>query len=256
MSNVARRVVARCLKSDFKQRVGRNPSYSLRAFARDLGISAGAASEILSGVRPLSRRFIRTVLPRLPLSAKTKESVEVLLKLETGGAPLAYEAIEASDEINEIRYQILASGLHFAILSLTETADFRSDPAWIARRLGVDLKRTEEALGRLEALGYLTRLKDQYVVGSPRYKSSDGVPLSALRLAHKETLELAARAVDDCPIEKRQVSSITMAIDPDKLSLAKEMIAEFFDQLSILLESGEKREVYCFSQQLFPLSKE
>jgi UV DNA damage repair endonuclease len=46
-----------------------------------------------------------------------------------------------------------------------------------------------------------------------------------------------------------------MAIDPKKLSVAKELIRKFQDDLSDLLESGNQTEVYRLSTHLFPLSK-
>ena len=46
-----------------------------------------------------------------------------------------------------------------------------------------------------------------------------------------------------------------MAIDPENLGEAKNMIKSFRKRLSKKLESGNKKEVYKLAIQLFPLSR-
>ena len=51
-------------------RQGRNARYSLRAFARDLGVSHSTLSGVLSGRRPASARFVRRVAKSLGLDTQ------------------------------------------------------------------------------------------------------------------------------------------------------------------------------------------
>ncbi|MGE0617107.1 MAG: hypothetical protein AB7P04_15865 [Bacteriovoracia bacterium] len=53
------------LKAALAQRIQKNPAYSLRAFARDLGISPGHLCEVLSGKHRLSRRMESLVVNKL-----------------------------------------------------------------------------------------------------------------------------------------------------------------------------------------------
>jgi len=46
---------------------------------------------------------------------------------------------------------------------------------------------------------------------------------------------------------------MTMAVDPKKLPLAKQRIQEFNRELSSLLETGDRTQVYQFQSCLFPL---
>jgi len=48
----------------------RNARYSLRAFARDLGVSHSTLSGVVSGRRPASARFVRRVATRLGLDER------------------------------------------------------------------------------------------------------------------------------------------------------------------------------------------
>ena len=56
-------------------------------------------------------------------------------------------------------------------------------------------------------------------------------------------------------MELRDFTSMTMAIDPEKLTEAKKKIREFRRGLSEFLEAGKKEEVYRLNIQLVPVTK-
>src|SRR5205823_2962609 len=94
-----------------------------------------------------------------------------------------------------------------------------------------------------------------------RLRATDGwttthdVPSGALRRYHAQLLELAARALEDVPVELRDVTAMTMAIHPAKLPLAKEEIKRFRRRLARLLEDESATEVYHLTIQLVPVSR-
>jgi hypothetical protein len=51
------------------------------------------------------------------------------------------------------------------------------------------------------------------------------------------------------------MTSVTMAIDPRKIGMAKEFIRKFQDEFCVLVEQGDQTEVYKLSMQFFPLTK-
>ena len=53
----------------------RNPSYSMRAFARRLGIGSSALSEILSGKRAMSYKMAARLLEKLDLEESEKGEI-------------------------------------------------------------------------------------------------------------------------------------------------------------------------------------
>src|SRR4051812_39521403 len=55
------------LKSELSRRCERNPSYSLRAFAKSLGVSHTILSLVLAGKRPLARKSARKISEKLGL---------------------------------------------------------------------------------------------------------------------------------------------------------------------------------------------
>lgn len=68
------RVRAR-IRLEYTLRRTRNPSYSLRAFARDIGIGSGRLSELLSGKRRFTPRSIERISRALKLSQEEFEDL-------------------------------------------------------------------------------------------------------------------------------------------------------------------------------------
>ena len=56
------------------------------------------------------------------------------------------------------------------------------------------------------------------------------------------------------PVQERDISSMTLAIDRKKLQKAKELINKFKDDMEELIESNNPDDVYNLSIQLFPLT--
>ena len=77
----------------------------------------------------------------------------------------------------------------------------------------------------------------------------------ALRISHRQSIEQALLALNEIPIELRDITSITMAIDLKRLPLAKKIIKEFRLKMSDVLEKGDQSEVYNLNIQLLPVSR-
>jgi transcriptional regulator with XRE-family HTH domain len=106
------------LQVELDARRARNPRYSLRAFARTLGIEHSSLSQILRARRRLTARTIRLLGRRLGLS-----SAEI-------AECCAYENEEA-------------------IVKLIARRPFRADTRWIASRLGIRIDAVNIALQTL-----------------------------------------------------------------------------------------------------------
>lgn len=71
------------LISIFNDRKEKNPRYSLRAFARSLGVSSGQLSEILSGKRPLSHKLARRISIALALTEDESQKLIFLVSQQS-----------------------------------------------------------------------------------------------------------------------------------------------------------------------------
>lgn len=234
----------------------RNPSYSIRAFSRRLGVHSAALSEILKGKRRISKRLAARFAEKLMLAPVERDSFLGLFskKIESGlrgrSEPIRYLELQADE------FQMIAEWYHFGILSLAETDGFRSDAAWIARRLGITLHQARGAIQRLIRIGMLQKGLDGEVRPSGKqYSTSDGIRSLSLQKMHARDLDLARHSLEVDPLEVRDFSAVTMAIDPDEMLQARKMLRSARDRICAKLESGRKKEVYKLCMYLMPLSR-
>jgi uncharacterized protein (TIGR02147 family) len=241
--------IGQILKIELEQRKKANAAYSLRAFARYLGVSPAALSQLISGKRGLSLKRLNSLLEKLGLTPE--ESSRALRKLKRRRAESSQVTV-----LKEDRFRLITDWYHYAILSLGDLPDCKADPRWIAQRLGIRASDANEALARLQRLGLIKIQNGRYKQLSGSIRTTTDVPSSSIRRYHKNILGLAQSRIDEVPVEKREFTSITMAISTKNLEKAKKLTREFKRELSDLLDEGELDEVYQLSIQLFPLSKE
>lgn len=123
------------LRAELGRRCAKNPRYSLRAFARSLGVDHSTLSQLLRGRRPLTPAAVKRLGRKLGLDE----------------AALSGFASERRSEAQAV----LEDGTHQAILALVGTEGFRADVRFVARALGIDADAVNVAVQRLSALGLL-----------------------------------------------------------------------------------------------------
>ena len=231
----------------------RNPSYSLRAFARKLALNPGALSGILNGKRLVSRTLAERILERLHLAPAAHEQLlQAFSPLRQAPAreQLRYTQLSAD------QYHVMADWPHFAVLSLVKTAGYRHEPAWVARRLGLRPTEARGVLERLERLGLLkVNARGQARRTRVRLQTSDNVANASLRQAQARNLELARESLERDGVHQRDFTALTLAFAPAKLPEAKRRIRAFQDELAEFLEAGPSTEVYKICMQVFPLTR-
>ena len=125
----AQTFVQKILQKHLIRSQAKNPTYSIRSFARRLEISPSALSEILNGKRKISLQMAKRLL--LKTSANAKE-MEQALRLFKGSSKTEEKETNGFEEISLQQFNIIADWYHFAILSLAETDDFRDEPEWLS----------------------------------------------------------------------------------------------------------------------------
>ena len=81
------------------------------------------------------------------------------------------------------------------------------------------------------------------------------MPSRALQTYHKQNLEVAKRSIDEVAVEYRDISAVTIAINPAQLSEAKKNIQQFRIKMARLLACDHPTEVYTLAIQLFPVTR-
>ncbi len=230
-----------------------NPYYSLRAFARDIGIHPATLSQIINGKRDLPKRDCEKVLSKLNLGPKERSLFVESLRNKKNN-------LKRSDEdqrylIDESHYKIISEWEHFAVLELFNIKNFKKTNEDIADRLNLSMNRVDVVTTNLLMASLISKDKDGFFYKIHHdVKTSDNLKSQALRDSHKETMLMGVKKIEDIEIDKRDFSSITMAIDPSKIEDAKFIIKEFRKKMNSLSQEGNVSEVYQLGVQFYPLT--
>lgn len=257
------------LKTCLKRRLEVRPQYSLRAFARDIGVSPGALSSILKGRYGLSPEKARQVALRLNLNEAEQRSFQILVESEYSRNPILRKSAKAKlKEGIFIQYsymdtkwlEILSNWYYLAILELTYLPDFSSKVEWIAQRLGIHVSLASDAWDRLRKMKLVMRIRGHWVDVHQKLATPDGVPSSIIREMHRSLLTRAIEALELQTISERDSSAMIVAIDLALLPEAKQKLREFRRQFTKWLRESSSQnghspnQVYALSLQLFNLT--
>lgn len=252
------------LKNEFEQRKLTNSSYSLRAFARDISVSPSRLSEILAEKGNLSNLSAKKIAKKLRLKEKEEEIFISLVNINNASSKKSKK--EAQEYLKSLRnenqttlslesFNLVSEWYYFAILSVMELDLFDGSAHWIAQRLGVEYSKIEKALETLTQLEFIQKKNDKFeLLSTNGVSTTSDIESMALRKSHKQTLNQAISALDNVDVNLRDITSITMAIDPKKIPEAKKIIKNFRREMCAFLESGKKEEVYNLNIQLIPIT--
>jgi uncharacterized protein (TIGR02147 family) len=255
------------LKNELKVRSLRNPLYSQRAFARDIGLSASSLNEYLKGRYSLSSARVSQISKSIGLTNEQKTHWVDLLSANTAKndedkkvsqirVNARLQAQKHSITIDE--YKVISDWYHFAYLELIEmNAAMYSDLKTAAKSLGIDLKTLKAAVGRLETIGFLIRNEVGLYQVDSMTSVGDEIPSEAIRHYHAQILRKAAAALENQPMNQRYNSS-TM------VSLPKESVQDLLEELKSTAlkilqphvdaaQNKPKDSLYCLSIQFFDL---
>jgi uncharacterized protein (TIGR02147 family) len=242
------------LNDEFKERRDKNPSYSLRSYARDAGVNSGVMSQILNGRRSFTRKQAEKIADALRMSDESKRkfigNVSQIPNEAAGNVKAPFRVLKSD------AFHLIADWHHYAILSLLETnSPPKTSPA-VAKRLGIDVGTARAAIDRLIRLGLVYRMDGRLVADTEGLRTTEDIPNEAIRESHRQILSKAAHSLEHVEINKRDASYVSFCCDPKDLLKAKKLIREFRRKFTKIMEVGEKREVYAISIHLIPLSRE
>lgn len=242
--------VKNLLLQELTKRQTRNSAYSIRAFARDLGLGVTSLSDVLAGKRSLSKTNIEKVLEKLLISPLEKEQVWAHYKENASRAEVDDRTL-----LDEDTFRLIADWHYLAILNLAKLKENSVKAEWIAERLNIDVAEAEVALERLFRLQLIRKVRNRMERTAKPLTTTNEIPSAAIRRHHSQNLLLAESSLHRDPVPTREFGSVTMAVNPEKLPQAKEILLKTRKKIAGLLEEGDLSEVYTLSFQLFPLTK-
>lgn len=254
------------LSEILSERSASNPHYSLRAFARDLGVSPQQLSNVMNGHRGLGPVMAEKVVERLGLdknqrdlfleSLKAKFSKSKIQRKISKSKMKSIEATASTKDLEMDLFKIISNWYHLTLVELikiTKTKDHTV--AWFSKRLGIPESEVKFSLERLERLNLITKLPKGWVANQDIVIADKEISTESVRNFHKQVLEKAIAALSFQNSTERYGSSSTIPMKVRDIDLAKKMIQKFridFDEALSDTQGGE--EVYALSFQFFKLT--
>jgi len=240
-------ILENLLKKKLKEIQSKNSRYSMRSLAAKIGISPGALADLMKGKRPLSDFYADKISCNLNLNDEERKML--FSSVSTRSRKFSNQKILSEKELS-----MITDWENYAILNLMKTTGFKSDPAWIAKRLALSEDRVKSCIKMMMDLGLIAVRNGEWQRSHNNISTTDEIPSAALVEAHKKDLLKAIDTLEKTQVGVRSYSSITMPINSAKLPEARELIRKFRRNLCLLMETGSKDEVYNLNIQLYPVT--
>lgn len=235
------------LQKTFLERCQINERYSLRAFAKSLDVPVSSLSEVINEKRALSKKLGLKVGKSLKMS---KSQLEAFQDFSNKGLDQQQIALDS--------FYMISEWWHYGILQLLRTDGFKNNPSWVAKRLRINPSQAKNAIERLLRIGILELNESEDLVDTTNGATSHLVSNftnQQLKDFQIKALEKAILSIKRDPIEFRDNTSMTMAINKDSVAVAKEEIKKFRRRLTKKLEKySNADEVFQLTIGLNPLS--
>jgi transcriptional regulator with XRE-family HTH domain len=245
--------VAKLLKDELQRIKLKSPKFSMRSFAKKLNISQSELSEVINGKRRPSDRLII-----ICYNVFGKSQPQLLSdKKKLGSLGIRKKKFEKNLlRIEEEQFKLISDWHNFALLSLIETADFKSDEAWIASRLGLEIDIIKNTIKMLLQLNLISQDQNGHIsLTHEGVKTPDDVVSRAVRQSHLNDLTLIQKTLtDDISLDKRDFTSCSYAVNMKNIPKLKSLIRKFQDEVAVLIEDENSSEVYKMSIYFYPLT--
>lgn len=254
------------LRNLLTERIQKNPAYSLRALARQMGCAPSTLSEILRGQKGLSPA--RALQAGLKMGLSEDESEYLGLMAQLDQSALASEkdyCLQKMRRLNprpQVRdlsvdtFKLIADWYHIPLLELAEIQGFQLTADTAAQKLGLTRLESQTALDRLERLELIQKDSNgTYRRQAGRNLVTAHVPNEALRHFHRSMLGKAQESLETQSPTEKIVGSETYAMDSHLLEKARTLTERYFsDMVALSEQSQNKDQLYHLGVQFFRLT--
>jgi len=248
---------------ELERRSNKNPQYSMRSYARDLGLSPSSLSLILNGKQGLSLSKARDIANKIFTTELERRYFSDLVECSHARshkkrelARIRLTRFHSEKAILDLEaFRIISDWYHFAICELTEVEGFQSSPLWISKSLDVPVDKVEKAISRLLKIGLLKYSNGILSQTHSFLSTTTDIPSQALKEFHTQVLQKAQLAINNQSVQERDIGSIIFPMKKSELDWLKQETRSFRRKLVDRAEQSKKKDsVYCISTQIFRMS--
>ena len=255
------------LSEILEERILKNPSYSLRAFAKDLELSPASVSSILSKNRGLSHKMAARVAQKLPFSDIEKSRFVQLAiaqysrsKIRREKALKSLESEVSLKKIKKLNVQetLLKTWHNLALLELISGESYKkTDLKLLGQKLGLSTQIVNHLVDKMLEAEILIINQDDILednLGNLEIEDSPGSKI--LRDFHSQILEQASVALATQTSEELHSQSMIFSVNEELVPEINKEIKEFLKKINKIVTSSSGKEVLrCITIQNFQLEK-
>ncbi len=258
------------LRKELDGRKAKNSAYSLRAFARDLGLLPAALSEILLGRRGLSRQSAQRVGKCLGLQGE--KLADFLDQVQAVSGRSARERAQAQarlarpressfSEVSIDRARVFLEWEHLALREAVTNPTFVWDAKLWGKRFGIGEARAQECWDRLRRHEIVQWSANGRWEHDGPLTIPDSMPVEGLRRLHRALVKKAAESLEDIPLSHRSHTGAVFSLRVEDIEDARVMLRDFRRSFTLRFQANpdarlakpKESKVYGFCLQLFPL---
>lgn len=233
----------------------RNPSYSMRQFAKRLNLSPATLSLVFAGKRRLSHKRIEKIGKALNLDpidiASIRELTDDNSTVDERLKRLGFDR----RSVEELRS--MGDWLSHAIIAFCKINLDRIDVNVIAQKIGVPLLHVEQCVERLLVLGFLTQSEDGALasVEKVQYFLDREGNEHATRRYIGETMHLAMNQFYQFEPEIMYLNHQMIPVSKQNLKKIYRKMTDFIAEISAISQEGSVDEVYMLNLDFLPVTQ-
>lgn len=223
-----------------------NPKFSLRAFARKLGLSPGGLTQVLSRKKRLSLSRAHEISKKLGLDSERADLFLDLVQIDsTSNLELKAELIkrinlkygqkEAVYDLTVDQFKLISDWFGLAILEYLSIGRIQTSTSQISRYFNLSTNVVDLTLERLERLelierspeGLWKRVTDRLMVHAAQ-------PNQAVRSYYSSVLEKVNESIQSQAPQEKVIGTEVFNFDPADLKKAQKITEEYFQQMLAL----------------------
>jgi uncharacterized protein (TIGR02147 family) len=232
------------LKATLAERVQKNPSYSLRAMAKQLGFSSSQLSEAMSGKANFSSQSLRKIAKSMQLKERESEYLMLLGELEAQKDPEIREGLlrhlqrcrpgrRPIQDLSVDSFRQISEWYHSPILELAYLEGFEFTVENAAKKVRITKLEAELAIERLLRLELLERNDDgTFRLTNQCLQIRSPEKNAAMRKFYRQMMEKASQALDEQdPQTERWSGYETLAVASEAQEELRSACDEFFEKM-------------------------
>ncbi|MGA2506248.1 MAG: TIGR02147 family protein [Chitinispirillaceae bacterium] len=264
----------RYLKAYYDYSKDHDPTFSYRAFSRQVGVKAPNFLQwLIEGNRNLAKKTIAKVASAMQLDPKEEEYFTALVHFNQSKTinektrffeklMELYPAVTAT-ALTQAQYQHYANWYNEAIRELLNYYRLDPDEKWAFRKLARMLRpeitesQARTSLKQLMQLGLVKKRNDgRFRLVDEFITTGDEAKNFFIQKYHEAMITIARESMDRFPSEIRDISSVTMSISDECFTLIKKEVQQMRKRvLELVKMDTNPNNVYQLNFQLFPLVK-